>query len=118
MDSFEDKIAVVTGGGTGMGREIARQLAVAGCHVAMCDVSEENMAQTKALCEEDSTADVRITTHLADVSDEAQRFVADPDASPAGRRAADFDPDASSANDPSAGQTIVRVSDRLVDLYA
>ena len=53
-----------------------------------------------------------------DVSDEAQRFVADPDASPAGRRAADFDPDASSANDPSAGQTIVRVSDRLVDLYA
>jgi flagellar hook-length control protein FliK len=53
-----------------------------------------------------------------DVSDEAQRFVADPDASPAGGRAADFDPDASSANDPSAGQTIVRVSDRLVDLYA
>ncbi|MBT8442533.1 MAG: flagellar hook-length control protein FliK, partial [Gammaproteobacteria bacterium] len=53
-----------------------------------------------------------------DVSDEAQRFVADPDAAPSGGRAADFDTDASSANDPSAGQTVMRVSDRLVDLYA
>jgi NAD(P)-dependent dehydrogenase (short-subunit alcohol dehydrogenase family) len=72
MDSFEDKIAIVTGGGTGMGRELVRQLASAGCHVAMCDVSQENMDHSKALSEADAPSGVRVTTHLADVSDEAQ----------------------------------------------
>lgn len=74
MERFEGRIAVVTGGGTGMGRELVRQLASAGAHVAMCDVSPEAMADTISLCEDDAggSLDVVITAHQADVSDETQ----------------------------------------------
>lgn len=73
MKDFAGKIAIVTGGGTGMGRELARQLVAEGCSVAMCDVSARNMAETVALCQADGVPQgVRITAHLADVSDESQ----------------------------------------------
>jgi len=71
MKSFEGRIAVVTGGGTGMGRELVRQLAAEGCHVAMCDVSAESMDETKVLCD-DAPAGTLVSTFVADVSDEQQ----------------------------------------------
>ena len=72
VESFTGRIAVVTGGGTGMGRELVVQLAAAGAHVSTCDLSTEAMEETARLARAAAPAsDVRISTHECDVSDEA-----------------------------------------------
>jgi len=75
MKDFSGKLAVVTGGGTGMGRELVRELAREGCRVAMCDVSAENMAETARLARAAAPQPAQalaITTHVCDVAREAQ----------------------------------------------
>ena len=72
MESFEGKLAVVTGGGTGMGRELVVQLAAAGASVAACDLNVDTLEETARLAAKEAPSGVRITTHRCDVSDEAQ----------------------------------------------
>lgn len=72
MQNFSGRIAVITGGGDGMGRALAQQLTADGCHVALCDIFEEPLAETERLCDEGSPAGVRISTHICDVGVEEQ----------------------------------------------
>ena len=72
MDSFTGKLAVVTGGGSGMGRELVRQLAAQGCSVAACDLNTDAVAQTAATAQPDAPPGVLVTCHSCDVSDESQ----------------------------------------------
>lgn len=72
MDSFADRFAIVTGGGSGMGRELVRQLAAQGCDVAACDVNAAAMAETVVLATADAPQGTTVTAHECDVADEAQ----------------------------------------------
>ena len=72
MDSFAGKLAVVTGGGSGMGRELVRQLVAQGCSVAACDLNADAVAQAAAAARAGAAPDVQVTSHACDVSDEAQ----------------------------------------------
>lgn len=72
MDSFSGKLAMVTGGGSGMGRELVRQLATQGCSVAACDLNADAVTETAALAQEGAPPGVRVSSHTCDVSEEAQ----------------------------------------------
>lgn len=69
MEHFGGRLAVVTGGGSGIGRELVLALADEGCAVATCDVRSEALVETAALVADRAPA-VRVTTHLCDVADE------------------------------------------------
>ncbi len=75
MQTFDGRVAVVTGAGSGIGRVTAQRLAARGCHLALVDLRPEGLAETARLV---AAHGRRATTHLADVSD-AARMEALPD---------------------------------------
>jgi NAD(P)-dependent dehydrogenase (short-subunit alcohol dehydrogenase family) len=72
MKDFNGKLAVITGAGSGMGKELARQLSAEGCHVALCDLAAETLRESAALCSAGAPSGTRISTTSCDVSDERQ----------------------------------------------
>ena len=70
-NGFGGRVAVVTGGGTGMGRELVLKLTADGCDVATCDVIQENLDETAQLVKSAGYKG-ELLTFIADVSDEQQ----------------------------------------------
>jgi NAD(P)-dependent dehydrogenase (short-subunit alcohol dehydrogenase family) len=72
METFAGKLAVVTGGGSGMGQQLVCQLAADGCSVATCDLYRESADETAATAQRAAPPGVRVTGHACDVSNESQ----------------------------------------------
>ena len=60
-----DKVAVVTGAASGIGRAVARSLAARGCNVALADIDTAGLEETARLIGNT----VRVTRHTLDVAD-------------------------------------------------
>jgi NAD(P)-dependent dehydrogenase (short-subunit alcohol dehydrogenase family) len=69
MKDLRDKVAVVTGAASGIGRALVVNLAARGCHVAMADIDERGLQESAALA---GGSGVKVTAHLVDVSDRTQ----------------------------------------------
>ena len=67
---LQDRIALVTGGGQGLGAAIALRLAQEGAHVAVADLNEATAQAVAAQIEKDT--DRRAMAFKVDVTDEAQ----------------------------------------------
>jgi short-subunit dehydrogenase len=71
----KDKVIVVTGGGSGIGRELVLQLLKKGARVAATDISEKSLNESAALAGDSAS---NLSLHAFDISD-AEKVYALPD---------------------------------------
>lgn len=65
MKSFNNKVAAITGAGSGIGQALAIALAKQGCNLALSDVNENGLANTVALLQ---AYPVKVTRQVVDVA--------------------------------------------------
>ncbi len=68
MKTLSDKVAVITGAGSGIGRYLAILLAQSGANIAACEINEAALAETVSMLQDYS---VKVSSHLLDVADKA-----------------------------------------------
>lgn len=71
FNDYNNCIAVITGGASGIGREILFQLVQKGTHIAVCDIDKEKM-ESVANKAKKINPNVRVTTHFRDISKEQE----------------------------------------------
>ncbi len=69
MKSLRDKVAVITGAGGGVGTALAQQLADLGCHLALVDISEPELATLAAALRHKP---VQVSQHVVDITSREQ----------------------------------------------
>ena len=70
MKSFKNKVAAVTGAGSGIGQALAIELANKGCHLALSDVNEKGLLETKSKIDSGSSNDT-VKTYKLDVANQS-----------------------------------------------
>jgi len=66
MINLKNKVVAVTGAASGIGRELAINLAEEACSLALSDIDEEGLTETVTMIANDK---VKVTSHIVDVAD-------------------------------------------------
>ena len=66
MKTFKNKVALITGAASGMGRYLAINLAKEGADVVICDVNEESLKKTEEMIK---SYNVGLSSYVLDVRD-------------------------------------------------
>ena len=66
MKDFSNKVALVTGAGSGIGRALALDLADNGCNLAILDWNKDSLAETEVMLKKKN---ISVSTHVLDISD-------------------------------------------------